>query len=120
MSLPLYIDEDSMDRDLVRALRARGIDVTTALEAGMTARTDADQLDFATAQRRVLYTFNVGDFCRLHSEYLSAGKIHAGIVVSQQQHYSVGEQMRRLARLLYERTAAQMTNRLEFLSNWSG
>lgn len=26
----LYIDEDSMDRDLVRALRTRGADVITA------------------------------------------------------------------------------------------
>ena len=41
MSIRLYIDEDSMDRALVRALRARGVDVTTALEEGMIEREDA-------------------------------------------------------------------------------
>ena len=32
MAVRLYFDEDSMDRNLVRALRARGMDVSTALE----------------------------------------------------------------------------------------
>ena len=36
--LRLYMDEDSMDHDLVRALRARGVDVTTALDEGMVDR----------------------------------------------------------------------------------
>lgn len=36
----LYIDEDSMDRDLVRALRARGVDVLTAIDADMMGRSD--------------------------------------------------------------------------------
>jgi hypothetical protein len=34
-------DEDSMHRSLVRALRARGVDVITALDAGMIERADA-------------------------------------------------------------------------------
>jgi len=33
MELRLYLDEDSMDQRLVRALRARGLDVETALGA---------------------------------------------------------------------------------------
>ena len=36
----LYIDEDSGDRSLVQALRARGVDVITAQEAGMIERSD--------------------------------------------------------------------------------
>ena len=47
MRVLLYCDEDSMDKDLVRALRARGVDVATALEEGMIERDDADHLDFA-------------------------------------------------------------------------
>ena len=35
MTIRLYIDEDSMDNDLVRALRARGMEVTTAQVEGM-------------------------------------------------------------------------------------
>ena len=35
MTLRLYFDEDTMDTDLVHALRIRGVEVTTALEQGM-------------------------------------------------------------------------------------
>ena len=54
--IPLYLDEDCMDRELVTALRARGADVTTAADAEMLGRSDADHLDYATSQGRVLYT----------------------------------------------------------------
>ena len=73
----LYFDEDSMRRSLVRALRARGVDVITALDAGMIERDDAEHLDYAAEQGRVLCSFNVGDFYRLHSDYLAQGKPHA-------------------------------------------
>ena len=80
MTIHLYFDEDSMQRSLVRALRARGVDVITALDAGMIEREDAEHLDYATEQGRVLCSFNVGDFYRLHSDYLAQGKPHAGII----------------------------------------
>lgn len=118
MTLRLYIDEDSMSRALARALRARNVDVTTALEEGMIGRTDSAHLDYATAQGRVLYSFNVGDFYRLHTEYLTSGKPHSGIIVSLQQRYSIGEQMRRLLRLAAARSAEQMCNSIEFLGHW--
>lgn len=44
MTVRIYVDEDAMDRDLVRALRARGIDVLTALEADMVNPTRASSL----------------------------------------------------------------------------
>jgi hypothetical protein len=92
MQIHLYIDEDAMARALVRGLRARGIDLITVLEAGMERQSDSAQLEYATLQERVLYTFNVGHFCRLHAEYLAQGKHHAGIVVAPRQQYSIGEQ----------------------------
>lgn len=115
----LYIDEDSMSRALVRALRARGVDVTTALDKGMIERPDAIHLDYATQQGRVLYSFNVGDFYELHTTYLTQGKSHAGLILASQQRYSVGEQMRRLLKLIATRSAEDMENRVEFLSAWS-
>jgi hypothetical protein len=118
MIIRLYIDEDSMSRALVRALRARNVDVTTALAEGMIERADSAHLDYATAQSRVLFSFNVGDFCRLHTEYLVSGRPHAGIIVSPQQKYSIGEQMRRLLRLVATRSAEQMCNSIEFLGSW--
>jgi Domain of unknown function (DUF5615) len=114
VTLQLYFDEDTMDKGLVTALRARGADVLTALEADMIERQDDDHLKFATANGRVLYSFNVGDYCRLQAE----GRTHAGLILAQQQHYSAGEQMRRLLRLINTLTAEEMQNRIEFLSRW--
>lgn len=76
MIIRLYVDEDALDKDLIRALRARGRD------------------------------------------YLTQGKSHAGIVLAQQQGYSVGEQMRRLLKLIAVKSAEEMRNQIEFLSAW--
>ena len=76
-----YLDEDAMARALVQSLRARSLDVLTVNEARTAGEPDPFQLDFAARQGRTLYTFNVGDFCRLHSEYLDSGRSHGGIVV---------------------------------------
>jgi hypothetical protein len=71
-----------MDDDLVKALRLRGADVQTALEAGLVGRPDEEHLAHAANEERVLYTFNVGDFMHLHSEYMSAGRAHAALADS--------------------------------------
>jgi Domain of unknown function (DUF5615) len=117
--LRLYIDEDAMDSDLVDALRARGADLQTAHEAGMVGREDHEQLRHSTIQGRVMYTFNTGHFCALHASFLNRVEVHAGIVVSPQQRYTIGEQMRRLLNLIAAETAETMRNRLEFLTDWS-
>jgi Domain of unknown function (DUF5615) len=90
---------------------ARGIDVQTALEAEMIERADEDHLAFATAQDRVLCSFNVGDFYRLHTLYMAQHLSHTGIVLARQQQYSVGECIRRLLGLIAHLTAAEMHNR---------
>lgn len=55
MPIKLYLDEDAMDGDLANALHLRGIDVLTALDAGMIERQDKDHLMFATLHERTLY-----------------------------------------------------------------
>lgn len=118
MTVRLYIDEDSMNRALVRALRARGVDVTTALDEGMVEREDAEHLNYATQQGRVLYSFNAGDFYDLHTTYLAQEKRHGGIILARQQHYAVGEQMRRILKLIATKSADDMENQVEFLTAW--
>jgi len=107
-----------MDKDPVQAIRARGVDVITALDAGMIERADEEHLDYATAQGRVLYSFNAGDFYRLHTAFLAQGKSHPGIILAQQQRYSVGEQTRRLLRLTAAKSEEEMKNQVEYLSAW--
>jgi hypothetical protein len=119
MTVRLFFDVDATRHSVVIGLRKRGVDVFTSLEAGTTEETDHSQLAFATAQGRVIYSFNVGDLCDLHSRWLSAQRSHAGIVLAHQQQFSVGEQIRRLVRLVNSLSPEEMQNRLEFLSDWA-
>jgi len=118
MRIRLYFDEDAMDSDLVRALRVRGTEMVTANDVGLIALPDEKHLSWAAENGRVLYSFNVSDFMALHVSYLAAGKDHAGIVLAQQQRYSVGEQMRRLLRLVEMKSAETMRSTVKFLSAW--
>ena len=118
MKIRLYLDEDAMDGNLVWALRIRGLDVVTALDSGLIHTPDAKHLEYASLDGRTLYSFNVGDYMALHTAYLTAGQTHAGLILSHQQRYAVGEQMRRLVRLVQMKSAESMRNRVEFLSAW--
>jgi len=113
----LYFDEDSARHSLIRELRVRGADVVTPLDVEMMGKTDEEQLQWAAINHRVIYSFNRGDFYRLHSNWVRAGRPHSGVILSSQD-LSIGEQMRRLLRLVAARTAEQMQNRVEFLSAW--
>jgi hypothetical protein len=119
VAFALYFDEDSVNRALIRALRARGMDVTNAVDAGQAGSPDRVQLEHATADGRVLFTYNVGDFFALHTQFRQEGRPHAGLILAVQRRYSVGEQMRRILRLNRERSSDDMRNRVEFLGSWS-
>jgi hypothetical protein len=77
--LKIYIDEDAMDSDLVAALRSRGVVVMTALDSGLIENSDEAQLAFATLHGSSLYTFNVCDFYRIHTEWINDGRDHVGL-----------------------------------------
>ena len=115
----LYLDEDAMRTALVFGLRARNVDVMTAAEADMINRDDTDHLATASASGRVLYTFNIADYCVLHEAWMAQGRPHAGIVVAPQQRYVVGEELRRIMRFLSNVSSEEMRSRIEFLSSWS-
>ena len=53
----------------------RGAGVPAALEAGLVGLPDEDHLAHVAEAGRVLYTFNIGDFMRLHGEYITASGI---------------------------------------------
>jgi hypothetical protein len=68
-----------------RALRRRGVDLLTAQEAGRCGVQDPAQLAFATAEERVMVTFDT-DYLALHQ----SGVAHAGIAWCPEQKHSVG------------------------------
>lgn len=116
--LRLYFDEDAQRGELVQAIRLRGVDVLTNNEADFNGRSDVENLVFATEQNRVIYSFNVRDFARLHSAFITEERTHAGIILAAQQRYAVGEQVRRLLRITNTLTAEQMQDSIEYLSAW--
>ncbi|MCT7950542.1 DUF5615 family PIN-like protein [Ancylothrix sp. C2] len=114
----LYLDEDSRRKALFQALLSRGVDVITVSEAKMLGRSDEDQLNWALVNNRVIYTFNMRDFYRLHTTILQEGGTHAGIILGFQKTFSVGAQMRGIMRLIAAKSAEEMQNSLEFISDW--
>lgn len=73
-----FYSNENFDLQVVECLRQLGHDVLTAFEAGnANQRVPDDQvLNFASAQKRILLTFNRKDFFKLHK----SGVRHSGIV----------------------------------------
>ena len=118
MKIKLFLDEDSQDLHLIRALRSRVVDLVSCAEAGRNGYTDDEQLAWAAGQGRVLFSYNTQDFMRLHTLWLARGASHAGLILAKQQEYSIGEEMRRLLRLLNTKSAEAMRDQGEFLGRW--
>lgn len=114
----LYLDEDTIKSALVKALRNADLDVTTVADVGMLGYSDEEQLIWSTEQKRVIYSFNIGDFCRLHRDYMIQGKTHTGIILAPQQQYSIGQQVTGLLKLVAARSAEDMINQLIFLNSY--
>lgn len=85
-ALRFYWDEDATSKRLLEALRNRGADVVSTLEVGMLAQLDEKQLEWALANQRIIYSFNIKDFYRIHSGWSSSGKSHGGYCVGKAGH----------------------------------
>jgi hypothetical protein len=111
-----YLDEDTINAALVKALRNANLNVVIVADAGRLGYPDEEQLIWATEQGRVIYSFNIGDFCRLHRDFIAQERNHAGIVLASQQQYSIGQQLRGLLKLAADNSSEEMVNQLMFLS----
>ena len=72
--------DEHVARAVVIGLRRRGVDVLTVPEAGTLGASDAEQLQRASDEERVIFTQD-DDFLRLEA----AGTDHAGIVYASQE-----------------------------------
>ena len=52
----------------------------------MIERDDEEHLEFAAKIGRALYSFNVADFYKLHSKFLSGEREHAGLVFTRRSN----------------------------------
>ncbi len=92
------------------ALRERGIDVTTAEDAGLQSAPDLDHLEYARRKARVIFSQDA-DFLALHK----AGHPHAGIVYCRQQSRTIGQIVRALAQLWELCDADDLAGHVEFI-----
>lgn len=65
MAIRFHLDEN-VSRAVASALRLRGIDVTTAVDADLIGAEDRAHIEFASAQQRVIVTHD-DDYTRIHA-----------------------------------------------------
>ncbi len=105
----LYLDED-VHKKIASALRLKGYDVISAHEVQKQSLSDYQQLDYAIGEQRAIFTFNAGDFDRLHKEYMKSGKHHFGIILSKQ--IPLGETIKRLTNFLFSHSQEEIKNNI--------
>jgi hypothetical protein len=93
-----------------QGLRRHGVDVLTAQEASRCGFPDQDQLAFATAEGRVMVTFDT-DYLALHQ----AGVEHAGIAWCQEHKYGIGPLIQSLLLVHGVLDREDMRNHVEYL-----
>lgn len=107
----LYTDED-VTNELAPALRERGLEAQSVMEAGLLNKDDAAQLAYAAEQDMAILTCNAEHFLALAQEYVRTGRSHSGIIISSEQfsRRRFGELLRLVLRLLNTLTADEMRN----------
>ena len=111
----LHLHADTSMRALHLALVARGHDVTHTPTAWMARdASDTEPLLGATAQGRILFTFNTPDFPVLAQQYPQ----HGGLVLAAQQSWSVSRPIAALDALLTETEAADWPGQVRWLNQW--
>jgi len=91
------------------------MDVVSAKEEGMLGRSDEEQPEHATKLGRTIYSLNVSDFVRIHSEYLASGKSHPGIIVIPMQRNDAGTKIQQLVEICTTRSPPELEGAIVFL-----
>ncbi|MBH8567070.1 DUF5615 family PIN-like protein [Nostoc sp. CENA67] len=90
-----FYTNENFPLDLVQELRQLGYDVLTSYEAGQANQSisDAEVLNFAHEQERVVITLNREDFISLHKQ----GQKHSGIIICKEDR-----DYKRQSEIIYE------------------
>jgi hypothetical protein len=111
----LHLDADTSIKALHMALVARGHDVTRTPTAWMARdASDTAQLLGATAQGRVLFTFNTHDFPVLAQQ----SPQHGGLVLAAQRSWTLSALMAALDQLLTTTAATDWPGQVRWLNQW--
>ena len=111
----LHLDADASIKALYNSLCERGHDVTRTLNEWMSFdANDRAQLLGATAQGRILFTFNVRDFQVLAKQYSR----HHGIILATQNRWSTHELIQSLDRALCETQDSDWLGMVRWLNDF--
>jgi hypothetical protein len=111
----LHLDADVSIKALYHALLARGYDVTrTPNEWMFQDAGDEAQLLGATAQGRVIFTFNIRDFVPLAKRHPH----HRGIILAHQGNFALADLISTLDRCLSSTQAEDWIGPVRWLSDW--
>jgi len=111
----LHLDADASVKALVNALCERGHDVSRTPNDWMPAdASDWEQLLGATAQGRVIFTFNVRDFVALAKKHPK----HSGILLATQSRWSLAGLTDALHRALSETDEKDWRGQVRWLNDF--
>lgn len=113
--IKLYLNEN-VPETIARELVLRGYGVVSTHSAGNSGLSDKEQLNFAIREGRILFTFNVKDFAKIHLEYATKGLNHKGIILSKQM--PVGMVIKALIKIILSKTEKEIENNLIWLSEF--
>ncbi len=113
--IKLYLDEDVPDA-IALSLRLRGYDVVTVKETRRKGLTDIEQIQHASSEKSVLFTHNIADFHKIHSNFMKKGVGHSGIILSKQ--IPIGVIVKALLKLMSNLNADKVRNNIIWLSDW--
>ena len=99
MTLAFFMDEDSLHKHVLVALRRAGFDCLTVTEAAREELSDLEELDFSTQCGRTILTRNTGDFSALDREWARTGRVHGGIIAVTGNLVNPGTILRAMQRI---------------------
>jgi predicted nuclease of predicted toxin-antitoxin system len=77
----LYLDDDIIEKILVRMLKAAGHDLIIPADVGLSGADDPVHLTETIRTGRILLTFNAKDFEKLHNLVIASSGHHPGVLV---------------------------------------
>lgn len=111
----LHLDADASIKTLHKALRTHGHDVTrTPTEWMPLDANDRTQLLGATAQGRILFSFNLRDFLTLAKSYPE----HHGLLLAAQNRWTLRELISAIDRMLSETESEEWVGQARWLNDW--
>lgn len=108
--IKVYTDE-SVSPAIAKGLRRRSLEATDAREANNVGLTDEEQLKYVRDNDFVLFTYD-DDFVRIVKK---RNMKHPGIVYCDQRKYSIGEIIRKIARIVEKTQHIDLENKIRYL-----